>query len=86
MFERVTGVGDSLFDQFRRMESEMNQLFGTAPLPSSIRAVQVEPTLRSISAVQPNRWMYICLRPGLTPNPWISRFNKTCLPSQGSGN
>lgn len=38
MFERVTGVGDSLFDQFRRMESEMNQLFGTAPLPSSIRA------------------------------------------------
>jgi HSP20 family protein len=38
MFERVTGVGDSLFDQFRRMESEMNQLFGTAPLPNSIRA------------------------------------------------
>ena len=38
MFERVTGVEDSLFDQFRRMESEMNQLFGTAPVPSSIRA------------------------------------------------
>ena len=39
MFERVSGFGDNLFDQFRRMEREMDQLFGSSPWPNSIRSV-----------------------------------------------
>jgi HSP20 family protein len=39
MFERLSGPGSSLFDEFRRMHREMDQLFGASPWPNSIRAV-----------------------------------------------
>lgn len=41
MFENLFGGSDTeLFDQFRRLENEMGQLFGHAPWPAGIRAVQ----------------------------------------------
>jgi HSP20 family protein len=41
MFESSFGGFDTdLFDQFRRLESEMGQLFGHSPWPVGIRAVQ----------------------------------------------
>jgi HSP20 family protein len=41
MFENLFGGSDTdLFDQFRRLESEMGQLFGHSPWPAGIRAVQ----------------------------------------------
>lgn len=39
MFETMNTFGGGLFDELRRMEREMNQLFGTAPWPSGIRSV-----------------------------------------------
>ena len=38
MFERLRGSGASLFDELRRMEREMDQLYGASPWPNSIRA------------------------------------------------
>lgn len=41
MFENLFGGFDTdLFDQFRRLETEMGQLFGHSPWPAGIRAVQ----------------------------------------------
>ena len=41
MFENLFGGFDTdLFDQFRRLESEVGQLFGHSPWPAGIRAVQ----------------------------------------------
>ncbi|HUL48144.1 MAG TPA: Hsp20/alpha crystallin family protein [Steroidobacteraceae bacterium] len=41
MFESLFGAFETdLFDQFRRLESEMGQLFGHSPWPAGIRAVQ----------------------------------------------
>jgi len=41
MFESLFGAFETdLFDQFRRLESEMGQLFGRSPWPAGIRAVQ----------------------------------------------
>lgn len=41
MFENYFGGLDTdLFEQFRRLESEMGQLFGHSPWPAGIRAVQ----------------------------------------------
>jgi HSP20 family protein len=41
MFENLFGGFETdLFDQFRRLESEMGQLFGHSPWPAGIRAVQ----------------------------------------------
>jgi HSP20 family protein len=41
MFESFLGSFDAdLFDQFRRLESEMGQLFGHSPWPAGIRSVQ----------------------------------------------
>jgi len=39
MFGSLNGFGDSLLDEFRRMQREMDQLVGGSPWPSSIRAV-----------------------------------------------
>jgi HSP20 family protein len=39
MFGTLNTSGASLLDEFRRMEREMNQLFGGSPWPNSIRAV-----------------------------------------------
>jgi HSP20 family protein len=41
MFESLFGGFESdLLDQFRRLESDMGQLFGRSPWPAGIRAVQ----------------------------------------------
>src|SRR6201988_5423285 len=41
MFGSLWGSFDtSLFDDFRRLESEMDQLFGRGPLPAGIRAMR----------------------------------------------
>jgi HSP20 family protein len=42
MFESLfTSFGpDSLFDEFRRLETQMDQLFGSSPWPAGLRAVQ----------------------------------------------
>ena len=39
MFGLLGNTGGSLFDEFRRMEREMDQLFGAAQWPSGIRTV-----------------------------------------------
>jgi len=39
MFGSLNGFGDSLLDEFRRMQREMDQFVGGSPWPSSIRAV-----------------------------------------------
>ena len=39
MFGTLNTSGAGLFDQIRRMEREMNQLFGGAPWPNGIRSV-----------------------------------------------
>ncbi|MEZ5541436.1 MAG: Hsp20/alpha crystallin family protein [Pseudomonadota bacterium] len=39
MFGSLTNYGDSLFDEFRRMQDEMSELFGRAPWPAGIRSV-----------------------------------------------
>ncbi|MEN8132052.1 MAG: Hsp20/alpha crystallin family protein [Pseudomonadota bacterium] len=39
MFGNRYGFNDNLFDEFRRMEREMDQLFGADPWPKGIRAV-----------------------------------------------
>ena len=39
MFGSLTNYGDSLFDEFRRMQDEMNELFGRSPWPAGIRSV-----------------------------------------------
>jgi HSP20 family protein len=39
MFGNVGNFEGSLFDEFRRMQREMDQLFGAAPWPGSIRSV-----------------------------------------------
>ena len=39
MFGNLHSFNDDLFDEFRRMEREMDQLFGAGPWPSGIRAV-----------------------------------------------
>ena len=39
MFGTLNTSGTGLLDEFRRMEREMNQLFGGSPWPSGIRAV-----------------------------------------------
>jgi HSP20 family protein len=42
MFESLfTSFGpDSLFDEFRRLENQVDQLFGSSPWPAGLRAVQ----------------------------------------------
>ncbi|HEY6824651.1 MAG TPA: Hsp20/alpha crystallin family protein [Steroidobacteraceae bacterium] len=41
MFERLlSGIDTDLFEHFRRLEEEVGQVFGHAPWPSGIRAVQ----------------------------------------------
>lgn len=42
MFERLAGGfgADSLFDEFRRLENQMDQLFSYSPWPAGIRSVQ----------------------------------------------
>ncbi|MDJ0806567.1 MAG: Hsp20/alpha crystallin family protein [Gammaproteobacteria bacterium] len=39
MFGSLSSFDGSLFDEFRRMEREMDQLFGAGPWPSGIRSV-----------------------------------------------
>lgn len=39
MFGDLYGFSNDLFDEFRRMEREMDQLFGASPWPNGIRAV-----------------------------------------------
>ena len=39
MFQSLSSFEGSLSDEFRRIEREMDQLFGTGPWPNSIRAV-----------------------------------------------
>ena len=39
MFPNLGSFEDSLVDEFRRMQMDMDQLFGTSPWPSGIRAV-----------------------------------------------
>ena len=39
MFGSPSSYEGSLFDEFRRMEKEMEQLFGASPWPNGIRAV-----------------------------------------------
>lgn len=39
MFNRLTSVGGGLFDDFRRVEDEMDALFGRWPWPAGIRSV-----------------------------------------------
>jgi HSP20 family protein len=39
MFGSLVNFESSLFDQFRRMEQEMDELFGRWPLPAGIRSV-----------------------------------------------
>ena len=39
MFANMTNFGGSLFDDFRRLEEEMDQLYGRWPLPAGIRSV-----------------------------------------------
>jgi HSP20 family protein len=38
MFARPTSFSGSLFDDFRRLEREMGELFGRSPWPASIRS------------------------------------------------
>jgi HSP20 family protein len=39
MFGSLTNYGDSLFDEFRRMQDELNEMFGRSPWPAGIRSV-----------------------------------------------
>jgi len=39
MFGSLTNYGDSLFDEFRRMQDDLNELFGRTPWPAGIRSV-----------------------------------------------
>jgi HSP20 family protein len=39
MFGRLTNFGGSLFEDFRRLEEEMDQLLGRGPWPTGIRSV-----------------------------------------------
>jgi HSP20 family protein len=39
MFGKLSNIEGSLFDEFRRMEQEMDQLFGAGPWPNGIRSV-----------------------------------------------
>jgi HSP20 family protein len=39
MFNRLTNFGGGLFDDFRRVEDEMDALFGRWPWPAGIRSV-----------------------------------------------
>jgi HSP20 family protein len=39
MFANLNGLEGNLFDEFRRMEQEMDQLFGRSPWTSGIRSV-----------------------------------------------
>ena len=39
MFRNLTNSGDSLFDELRRMENEMGELFGRRAWPAGIRSV-----------------------------------------------
>jgi HSP20 family protein len=39
MFANVTNFGGNLFDEFRRLEEEMDQLYGRWPWPAGIRSV-----------------------------------------------
>lgn len=39
MFGNLTNDGDSLLDQFLRMQDEVNELFGRSPWPAGIRSV-----------------------------------------------
>lgn len=39
MFGNLTGFDSGLFDDFRRLQREMDQVFGRGPAPSGIRAV-----------------------------------------------
>ncbi len=39
MFGSLSSFDGGLFDEFRRMEREMDQLFGAGPLPTGIRSV-----------------------------------------------
>ena len=39
MFADLTNFGGSLFDEFRRLEEEMDELYGRWPLPAGIRSV-----------------------------------------------
>jgi HSP20 family protein len=40
MFNSLFNVESSLFDEFRRMEQEMDELFGRGPWPAGIRSVE----------------------------------------------
>lgn len=39
MFASLTNFGGGLFDEFRRMEEEMDEMFGRWPWPTGIRSV-----------------------------------------------
>lgn len=38
MFRNMSGFGNNLFDDYRRLQREMDQLFGTGPVPNGIRS------------------------------------------------
>jgi HSP20 family protein len=39
MFSHLTNFGGSLFDEFRRLQDEMEGLYGSWPMPAGIRSV-----------------------------------------------
>lgn len=39
MFGNLPGYGGSFFDEFRRLENEMDHMFGRSPWPAGIRSV-----------------------------------------------
>jgi len=67
MFGTLSDFGGSLFDEFRRMEREMDALFGGGPWPAGIRSVRYGafPPI-NVGATKDNVEVYL-FAPGLDP-------------------
>lgn len=82
MFANLRSIEGGLFDDFRRLEREMNQLFANAPSSGGIRAVKPGyPPLKV--GVTPERIDVYLFAPGIDPKQLEISLHKNLLSIKG---
>ena len=85
MFESLfSGFDTDIFDEFKRLESEMLQLFGSSPWPAGIRAMQRGAFPPLNVGTTPERVDVYLFAAGLDPRALICRSSRISWRSPGA--
>ena len=80
MFGSLTNFEGGLFDDLRRMQQDMEDMFGPRAWPTGIRSVARGTYPPSTLGPQAIASMSISSPPDSIRRHWISPFNRTCSP------